>query len=91
MWVGWFDRRIIERRLTVFKKTVTKIACAVAFGIGYAFGAVKKIAQKINSYIKDWHTCEGWGLIQALFLLVFSLGKFARVVYMSYYEKRKLG
>ena len=37
----------------MFKKTVSKVICAVAFGIGYAFGAVKKIAQRINSYIEN--------------------------------------
>lgn len=37
----------------MFKKTVNKVICTVAFGIGYAFGVVKKIAQRINSYIED--------------------------------------
>lgn len=37
----------------MFKKTVSKVVCAIAYGAGYIFGTVKKIAQRINSYIED--------------------------------------
>lgn len=37
----------------MFKKTVSKVVCAIAYGAGYIFGAVKRVVQGINSYIED--------------------------------------
>ena len=37
----------------MFKKVASKVVCAVAYGVGYIFGAVKRVAQRINSFIED--------------------------------------
>ena len=37
----------------MFKKTISKVVCAIAFGAGYVLGAVKRIVNRINSFIED--------------------------------------
>lgn len=37
----------------MFKKYAGKVVCAIAYGAGYVFGAVKRVVQKINTYIED--------------------------------------
>ena len=37
----------------MFKKIVSKTVCAIAYGAGYIYGAVKRIVNRINSFIED--------------------------------------
>lgn len=37
----------------MFKKVASKVVCAIAYGAGYVFGTVKRIVNRINSFIED--------------------------------------